>query len=379
MEICVQNTDAPEASERLAVAPSRPCSGLAASGPAGTGLADTGLADTGGRDLDAGYRGSGDPGSGHPGSGHPGSGHPDSGHPDSGHPGSGHPGSGHPGSGHPDSGHPASGHPDSGETAAACGGARRRTVSNTHLVLIPSFNTGSLLAGTVAAARACWAPVWVVIDGSTDGSAAAIEAMARADPAVRLLRLSRNQGKGSAVRHGLTAALARGFTHALVMDADGQHPATSIQAFMAASAASPQALVMGRPLFGADAPWIRVVSRRLCNTCAAVMTGRRVGDTLFGFRVYPIAPLVAVMQASRGMRRFDFDPEAVVRLAWNGTPLIHLPTPVRYPSRAEGGISHFNYVRDNLLLTRMYLRLGLAAVRRLFDVAHRRGGDQPPC
>jgi hypothetical protein len=252
---------------------------------------------------------------------------------------------------------------------------RRRAVSDTHLVLIPSFNTGVLLAATVTDALACWAPVWVVVDGSTDDSAAAIDAIARTEPGLRVLRLARNQGKGAAVRHGLAAAQAEGFTHALVMDADGQHPAAAIEAFMAASAASPQALVMGQPLFGTDAPWIRVVSRRLSNGCAVVMTGRRVGDTLFGFRVYPIAALLSVMQASSGMRRFDFDPEAVIRLAWQGIRLIHLPTPVRYPSRVEGGVSHFDYVRDNLLLIRMYLRLGLAAIRRLHCGDRRGGGD----
>ena len=237
--------------------------------------------------------------------------------------------------------------------------------SVTHLVIIPSFNSGRLLASTVAAARAYWAPVWVVIDGSTDNSAVEAEAMAQRDPMMHVMRLPENRGKGAAVWHGLVAAQASGFTHVLVMDADGQHPADHIPDFMAISAETPNALVMGRPVFGADAPWVRVAARRLCNWCAAVETMRHVGDTLFGFRVYPVAALRTVMQASNGMRRFDFDPEAVVRLAWHGIPLIHLSTPVRYLSRAEGGISHFHYIRDNFLLTGMHLRLGLLAIVRL--------------
>ncbi len=241
--------------------------------------------------------------------------------------------------------------------------AALETPSPTHLVLIPSFDSGGLLAATVAAARAHWAPVWVVIDGSTDGSDAAVEAMARADPGLVVWRLAHNQGKGAAVRHGALAAQARGFTHVLVMDADGQHPADRIAAFMAASAAAPEALVMGRPVFGADAPWVRVAGRRLCNWCARVETLREVGDTLFGFRVYPLAALLAVMAESRGMRRFDFDPEAVVRLAWRGTRLIHLPAPVRYLAPSEGGVSHFSYVRDNLLLIGMHLRLVVGRIR----------------
>jgi glycosyltransferase involved in cell wall biosynthesis len=251
------------------------------------------------------------------------------------------------------------------EVPGTTGNLSAVAISRTHLVIIPSFDSGRLLERTVVAARAHWAPVWVVIDGSTDDSAGAVEAMARTDAALRVVHLPDNRGKGAAVRQGLIAAQMAGFTHALVMDADGQHPADQVPAFMAASAATPDSLVMGRPVFGNDAPLIRVVSRRLCNACAALVTLRRVGDTLFGFRVYPIVRLLAVMRASHGMRRFDFDPEAVIRLAWDGTPFIHLPAPVRYLSRAEHGVSHFKYLRDNLLLTGMFLRLSLAAIRRL--------------
>lgn len=245
-------------------------------------------------------------------------------------------------------------------------------MSATHLVIIPSFNSGTLLASTVAEARTHWAPVWVVIDGSTDGSAATVEAMARTDPGLRVLRLPANRGKGAAVRHGLTAAEASGFTHALVMDSDGQHPGDRIPAFMAASAASPDALVMGRPVFGTDAPWVRVAARRLCNFFASIETLGPVGDTLFGFRVYPVAALLWVMQRSAGMRRFDFDPEAVVRLVWYGLELVHLPAPVRYLRRDQGGVSHFKYLRDNVLLVGMHVRLMMRAMTRLIAVICRR-------
>jgi glycosyltransferase involved in cell wall biosynthesis len=248
-------------------------------------------------------------------------------------------------------------------------------VSHTHLVLMPSFNSGHLLASTAAAARAHWAPVWIVIDGSTDDSAFEVEAMARTDPGLRVVHLPRNRGKGAAVWQGLVEAEASGFTHALVMDADGQHPADRIAAFMAASAAAPDALVMGQPVFGPDAPWVRVAARHLCNWCAMLETRRWVGDTLFGFRVYPVSALLSVMRSSTGMRRFDFDPEAVVRLTWCGTRLIHLPAAVRYPGCEEGGVSQFRYLRDNWLLIRMHLRLIVGAFGRLVRVMLRRGGS----
>jgi glycosyltransferase involved in cell wall biosynthesis len=238
--------------------------------------------------------------------------------------------------------------------------------SKSHLVLIPSYNSGAKALETVRAARAQWNPVWVIVDGSTDGSAEELAAMARGDPGLRVLVRERNGGKGAALLDGLIAARREGFTHALTMDADGQHPASRIRAFMSASAAAPEAMILGDPVFDASAPRIRLRGRRIANWCTNLETlWAGVHDTLFGFRVYPIAPLIAVMQRSRWMRRFDFDPEAVVRLTWLGMPLVNLPAPVQYFTAEQGGVSHFNYWRDNMLLTAMYLRLLAGFVIRL--------------
>jgi glycosyltransferase involved in cell wall biosynthesis len=225
-------------------------------------------------------------------------------------------------------------------------------------VLIPSYNPGSRALDTVRAARAQWDPVWVIVDGSTDGSAERLCAMARTDPGLRVMLRERNGGKGAALLDGLSAARREGFSHALTMDADGQHPADCIRAFMGASAAAPQAMILGDPVFDASAPPIRLRGRRIANWCTNLETlWAGVHDTLFGFRVYPIVPLIEVMQRSRWMRRFDFDPEAVVRLAWRGVPVVNLPAPVQYFTVEQGGVSHFHYWRDNVLLTSMYLRL----------------------
>jgi glycosyltransferase involved in cell wall biosynthesis len=240
------------------------------------------------------------------------------------------------------------------------------TRSATHLVLIPSYNPGRRLAETVRAARACWDPVWVVVDGSTDGSAALLQELAGADPGLRVFVRARNGGKGAALLEGLTAALAAGYTHALTMDSDGQHPPQCIGAFMAASSAEPAAMILGAPLFDASAPRIRLRGRRIANGWTDLETlWAGIPDALFGFRVYPIAPLVAVMQRTRWMRRFDFDAEAVVRLSWRGVPVRSLPAPCRYFTQSEGGVSHFNYWRDNVLLTWMYARLFLGFLLRL--------------
>jgi glycosyltransferase involved in cell wall biosynthesis len=176
----------------------------------------------------------------------------------------------------------------------------------------------------------------------------------------------RNGGKGSAVLDGTEAALREGFTHILTMDSDGQHPTDRIQAFMAASAAQPEAMVLGEPVFDSSAPSVRVKGRRISNYWANVETlGAGIHDSLFGFRVYPAERLVRIMRSHMWMRRFDFDVEVVVRLSWSGVEAINLPAPVKYFRPEEGGVSHFNYVRDNILLTSMHMRLFSGFLLRL--------------
>lgn len=245
--------------------------------------------------------------------------------------------------------------------------------SSSHLVLIPSYNTGAKVYETVAAARAAWTPVWVVVDGSRDGSTEGLLAMAAQDPGLRVLVLPHNRGKGAAVLHGLDEAARQGFSHVLCMDADGQHPAELIGAFMACSQQNPAALVLGKPVFDASAPALRVKGRKISNWWANLETlWAGIGDSLYGFRVYPVEPLRSVMRGQRWMRRFDFDPEAAVRLVWRGLHPINLPAPVKYLSAAEGGVSHFNYWRDNRLLSWMHIRLMTGFFLRLPLLAWRK-------
>ncbi len=240
------------------------------------------------------------------------------------------------------------------------------TQSSTHLVLIPSYNPGAKVFDTVRAARAVWSPVWVVVDGSTDGSAEQLQEMAKVDSGLEVIIIEKNGGKGAAVLHGVTLAKARGFTHALAMDSDGQHPAELIQEFMSTSQREPSALVLGKPVFDSKAPQLRVQGRRVSNWWANLETlWQGIGDSLYGFRVYPIAPLIEVMQASHWMRRFDFDVEVVVRLCWKGLKPINIDAPVKYFSAEEGGVSHFKYGRDNVLLTGMHIRLFAGFIFRL--------------
>ena len=238
--------------------------------------------------------------------------------------------------------------------------------SATHLVLIPSYNPGAIVYETVRGAREFWDPVWVVVDGSTDGTAEGLRRLAETDPGLRVLVLPKNRGKGAAVLHGISAASAVGYTHVLTMDSDAQHPAACIPEFMQRSIAEPNSVILGVPVFDASAPAIRVRGRKLSNWVANLETvGFGIKDTLYGFRVYPIADLAEVMRLQPWMRRFDFDPEAAVRLVWRGLKPVNIRAPVRYLKREEGGVSHFNYYRDNALLTWMHTRLVFEAIVRL--------------
>ena len=232
------------------------------------------------------------------------------------------------------------------------------TASATHLVLLPTYNTGPRLREVVAEVLRHWQPVIVVVDGSTDGSEQPVLELARTEPALTVLRIPRNSGKGAAVLAGAGAAKALGFTHALVMDADGQHPAGSIAEFMDASQRQPDAMVLGRPVFPANIPAARLHGRKLSVWLVRLeLLGAGIADPLFGFRIYPLAPLLAVLGPRRGGRRYDFDTESSVRLCWAGVPPRNLTAPVRYFSRAEGGVSHFHYVRDNVTQVWLHIRL----------------------
>lgn len=237
----------------------------------------------------------------------------------------------------------------------------------THLVLIPSYNTGKLLHKTVAEALQQWQPVWVIIDGSDDGSEQQLHPLQVQYPETLVVFvLSENKGKGAAILEGISRALEAGYTHVLTMDADYQHPADFIKKFMQISIEQPDVMVLGEPEFDDSAPIIRVQGRRISNAWANMETMHwGIHDSLFGMRVYPIADLVAVMHSTHWARRFDFEPEVAVRMAWRGVPVVNVMTPVRYIPKSEGGVSQFQYLRDNVLLTGMHLRLLAGFILRI--------------
>ena len=236
------------------------------------------------------------------------------------------------------------------------------------LVLIPSYNTGAILNATLKEVLAATeVAVLVVFDGTSDGSDLVTQRWAQSEPRLTVIVKPVNEGKGAAVRTGLLAMREHGYTHALVMDADGQHPAESIDLFLKHAEQAPTSMILGQPIFDDDVPLERLYGRKLTVWLVQLeVMSRAIGDPLYGFRVYPIEPLLRVMAKPGRSDRYDFDPEVAVRLNWTGTPSVKLPAKVEYIDAAAGGISHFHYIRDNARYVCLHTRLILEAPFRWF-------------
>lgn len=220
--------------------------------------------------------------------------------------------------------------------------------------VIPVYNHGGTVAAVHAQLAAQGLPCVLVDDGSAPDCAAVLDALA-ARPDTRLVRRAVNGGKGAAVQDGLRAAAALGYTHALQVDADGQHALADASVFADASRSHSRAVICGAPLYGVDVPRSRLYGRWLTRIWVWINTlSFDIPDAMCGFRVYPLAQVLPVIDRVRVGRRMDFDIAVLVRLHWRGVAMVWLPTHVTYP---EDGISHFKGLRDNLLISRMHARL----------------------
>jgi len=227
--------------------------------------------------------------------------------------------------------------------------------------IIPVFNHTEPVNRVIDALRANRLHVIVVDDGSEPYCAAHLDLLIRED--VTLMRHRTNQGKGAAVKTGLARGLSMGFSHALQVDADGQHDLDDIPALLTRATAHPGAMICGEPVFDASIPRVRELARYLTHGMVAINTlSTTLLDAMCGYRVYPLAEIDAILTDERTGNRMDFDPEIMVRWCWRGLPIETVPTRVRYP---EDGKSHFRMVRDNWLITRMHTRLFFGMLRRL--------------
>ena len=231
------------------------------------------------------------------------------------------------------------------------------------VAVIPVYNHGDAVGAVVEHVRAAGLRCVLVDDGSAADCAAVLDALARARPGeVTLVRLARNQGKGGAMIAGLRAAARGGWTHALQIDADGQHEAGDIPAFLARAQALPEAVICGVPVYDESVPTGRLIGRYATHVWVWINTlSLAIRDSMCGFRVYPLAHVGPVLDVPALGRRMDFDPEVLVRLHWRGVRIVNVPTRVTYPS---DGLSHFRLGLDNLLISRMHARLFLGMLLR---------------
>jgi glycosyltransferase involved in cell wall biosynthesis len=241
-------------------------------------------------------------------------------------------------------------------------------------LLIPIFDHGATIGDVVRGLAPLALPCLVVDDGSDAETQEALAKLAASHPGVELLRRARRGGRGAALKDGYRAAAARGFTHALQLDADGQHDPREAPRLMDAARRRPAALVLGEPRFDASAPLARRAGRWISRVWVWIETlSLAVRDPLCGFRCMPLAATLSVLERTPCGERMDFDPEIAVRLLWAGVPVENVPVHVRY---FEDGISHFELWRDNVAISALHARLFFGMLARLPRLlfARRAGG-----
>lgn len=238
-------------------------------------------------------------------------------------------------------------------------------------IVIPYYNHGGAIAQVVGALRPLGLPCRIVDDGSDAQSQADLARATQAEGSwVTLQRLPSNQGKGAAVIAGCDAALAAGFTHAVQIDADGQHRIDDVPRLLAVSKARPQALISGQAVYDDSVPRARLYGRYLTHVWVWINTlSFEIKDSMCGLRVYPLAATCAVWRNQHVGRRMDFDTEIMVRLSWMGVSIVNIPTRVTYPL---DGVSHFRMLKDNVFISLMHARLFLGMLWRLPLILGRR-------
>jgi glycosyltransferase involved in cell wall biosynthesis len=239
-------------------------------------------------------------------------------------------------------------------------------------VIIPTYNHSHYLKHLAVKIGALGLPLFLIDDGSTSETEKVCQEVAKSLDHVELLRLEQNRGKGAAAYQGFSLAHQTGYSHAILIDADGQHNVEEIPRFIKIAKKNPRALIMGNPVFGSEAPQLRVQGRKITQFWVQLETLRGgLGDALFGFRCYPLKPVMA-LKANFG-QGMDFDPEIAVRLCWAGTPIENLDCQVTYNTTQP---SNFDMFYDNLKMIKLHTKLLFEAVLRSPQLLHRKWSGQ---
>jgi len=220
-------------------------------------------------------------------------------------------------------------------------------------VIIPVYNHGLTVQSVVRGAKAVL-PVIVVDDGSTDATPGVLAG----ERGITVITLPANQGKGAALRAGFRRAQQQGFTHAITIDADGQHRTSALADFAAACARQPEAFIIGvRDLRKAGAPRARRASNALSTFWFKFQTSVRLADTQCGYRCYPLASLVPLRVTSG---RYAYELEILVKAAWAGVPLVALGVDSDYAAPTSR-LSHFRPWRDMAAVSWLHSQLSMQA------------------
>jgi predicted LPLAT superfamily acyltransferase len=237
-------------------------------------------------------------------------------------------------------------------------------------IIIPVYNHEGPLPGIIARLKPHRIPCILVDDGSAESCAGIMRELAAGESWVQYIRQEENRGKGSAVKAGLFAARRQGFSHAMQIDADGQHDIGDLDKFLAASRAHPEAVITGRPVYDDSVPKSRYYARYLTHVWVWINTlSFDIEDSMCGYRVYPVETCTRLIRSAALGDRMEFDVEILIRLHWQKTPILSVPTRVVYP---EDGISHFRLWADNALLSLMQARMFFGMLRRLPRLLGRR-------
>lgn len=229
-------------------------------------------------------------------------------------------------------------------------------------VVIPVYNHPHKIAGLVARLLDFGLPCILVDDGSAAHCAQVLDVIAAENPRVELLRLAQNAGKGVAVCRGFALAHSNGFTHALQVDADGQHDLNDVPAFLASAQRNPLAVISGWRSYAAMPP-ARRSGRKLTDFWVCVNTlSRALKDSMCGYRLYPLVPTMQLLARNKIGARMDFDTDILVRLYWQGLPVENIPTRILYQDDIP---SHFDIIKDNVRISWMHTRLFFGMLPRI--------------
>ncbi|HFQ5669382.1 TPA: glycosyltransferase [Enterobacter roggenkampii] len=237
-------------------------------------------------------------------------------------------------------------------------------------VLIPCYNHGAMIASVLSRLAPFGLPCLVVDDGSDAVTRRELERLAAEQPQMTLVRLAQNAGKGAAVIRGLEECARTGYTHAVQVDADGQHAIEDIPKLLALAERHPDALISGQPIYDDSIPRSRLYGRWITHVWVWIETlSLQLKDSMCGFRVYPVSPTLRLAAREPLGKRMDFDTEVMVRLYWQGNTSVFLPTRVTYP---QDGLSHFDALKDNVRISLMHTRLFFGMLPRMPGLLFRR-------